>query len=176
MKFFSISIIALFVLGSCNSNSNQAETAINKTEDSLKSINEAIQKIKNIQLSIDQMKNVSETTNEIGCGKISYIASNDSVVKISFSGFMGDASYDELYYFNNGFPVYVKQTVFGGSADEKEKTVINEYYFEDTKIISSFTDTKPVVADTFKIGNILSVAKDYKELFKTKQFSDYECF
>jgi hypothetical protein len=178
MKFFSISIIALFMFGSCNSHqpSNNQETAIKKTEDSLGLINEAIQKIKNIQLSIDQIKNVEETTGEISCGKINYKAANDSVVKISFSGSMGDASYDEVYYFNHGFPIYIKQTVFGASADEKEKNVINEYYFEDMKIISSFTDAKPIVADTFKIGNVLSIAKEYKELFKSKKFSDYECF
>jgi hypothetical protein len=178
MKFFSISIIALFMLGSCNSNqpSNNAETINKTTEDSIRSINEAIKNIKSIQLSIDQMKNVSETTGKIGCGTINYTASNDSLLKISFSGSMGDASYDELYYFNNGLPIYIKQTTFGSSADEKEKSVVNEYYFEGAKIISSFTDAKPVVADTFKIGNVLSISKDYKELFKTKQFSDYECF
>ncbi len=176
MKFISISLIALFVLESCNSNSNNAKTAIKTTEDSLRLINEAIQKIKSIQLSIDQLKNVSETTGDIACGKINYKAANDSLLKISFSGSMGDASYDELYYFNNGLPIYVKQTTFGSSADEKEKSVVNEYYFEGAKIISFFTDAKPVVADTFKIGNVLSISKEYKELFKTKQFSDYECF
>ena len=152
-------------------------TTVNKEalpvpEDKVASIRAAVQRINSMNLLVQ-----SFSWSEDGCvegGKVNYYLNNDSIVKVTESGFIGDGGWVKEYYYSKGkFIFSFMQHIGGPAAMPVDTSEIRIYADNDTLVLKKRNNE--YMDDLSQKFNSRSVEYKILSAYKDKNFAKVFC-
>ena len=112
-----------------------------------------------------------------GCvegGVITYFQNNNNILKIIYTGSIGDGSWITEFYYSSGKLIFCYDKMVGGAAAEKESTVEYRLYVKNDKPIRCMEGKKMVQPDS-KASEMIKTAYGLLKAYKTKNFATALC-
>lgn len=186
-----IALLAILII-SCNASETKETTAvttdtgnISKTpadlpvtspvftnEEKVIAIRAEVQRINNMKLLVK-----SFDWNQDGCvegGKVHYYLNNDTIVKVTESGFIGDGGWTKAYYYSKGkFIFSFMQHIGGPAAMPVDTSEIRMYADNDTLVLQKRNNDS--FDDLTKKYNSRSVEYRILEAYNDKNFAKVFC-
>ena len=112
-----------------------------------------------------------------GCvedGQITYFRSSDDILKVRYSGGIGDGSWTTEFYFNAGKLIFCYDKQIGGPAEGKAITTEYRLYVKADQPIRCMENKKIVQPDS-KATETINAAYKLLKAYKTKNFKAALC-
>lgn len=112
-----------------------------------------------------------------GCvedGKVTYFHSSNDVLKVIFSGSIGDGSWTTEYYFNSGKLIFCYDKLIGGPAEGKVTTTEYRLYVKADRPIKCLKNKRTIQPDG-KATETVKTAYKLLKAHKTKDFAAALC-
>ena len=141
-------------------------------EADITAIRASFKKINTQSLKQEQFKYESE-----GCveeGVVQYYFQGGEIVKIIESGSIGDGSWKDEYYYEQGKFIFSYELIVGSSADGQESKSEYRVYVKDGKVIRYMQDQKIIPVDS-RVTRTQAIAEKLPKAYVTKNFAAVIC-
>lgn len=125
-------------------------------------------------LSLKQEPFKFESPDCVEDGQITYFHSSDGILKVRYSGFIGDGSWTTEFYFNAGKLIFCYDKQIGGPAEGKAVTTEYRLYVKADQPIRCIENKKIVKPDS-KAKETINTAYKVLKAYKTKNFKSALC-
>lgn len=143
-----------------------------QTETDIAAIRATFKKINALSLKPVQFKYESE-----GCvedGTVQYYLQGKEIVKIIESGSIGDGSWKNEYYYQNGKFIFSYEMIVGGPAEGAETKSEYRVYVKDAKVIR-YMEGQQILTPDSRVSKTMEIAGKLPSAYTTKNFVAILC-
>lgn len=176
VPFFSLAMSFCFLQLNAQTGSvspaGQSAAKDNSSKAAISSIRSAFNRIN--ALALKQEKFNYEVEGCVEEGVVTYFKSDDTILKVTESGSIGDGSWKTEYYYRSGKVFFCYEMITGGPALGKVTTTERRFYINNDQTIQYMEDKKVTPPDS-RGTEIIATAYKLLKAYSTKDFATALC-